>query len=334
MAHRSIHLGALVLLPCAALAAPAQPVKSAAWQLEKTPALVRLARASAPVSYLGGRGYNSPLVLECLLPSRSLAVRLESQVKAGGAFTIRFDSEAASTVGGGQPEWSNERQAYLLRVPAADVAQFVNAARTSKGLMIRHQFSGVPYDVHFDLAGFEKEFSPLAEACGVGPVVQRSAAAETAKAPRPVPKADREVGPWSVRESVSTVDDKLIVVVFGTDKAQTMDMYLRCREGAIEGFFVQRRGVFDADGQKLVTIEVAVDGGEPVRHEGPTTDLNKAAFVDDGRAFIAWLAGHKSLGTTYTPYRAAANKTVTFSLATLDAALEPLREACPASEAR
>jgi hypothetical protein len=135
-----------------------------------------------------------------------------------------------------------------------------------------------------------------------------------------------------VRESVSTVDDKLIVVVSGHDQLRKVDMYIRCRERAIEAYFVRTSGVFMADKKKQVTIDVAADGGEPVRHRGPTTPLNKAAFVEHGRAFVSSLAGRRTMTLTYTPWHKPTEsdvvKTVTFSLASLEAAVKPVLEAC------
>jgi hypothetical protein len=212
--------------------------------------------------------------------------------------------------------------------------QFLNDARTSKVLMFRHEFGGIPVDVRYDLTGFEKEFAPLAEACGIGPAAPRQAAAPS-KASRPVARPDREVGPWLVRESVSTVDDKLIVVIQGSDTLKKVDVYIRCRESAVEAFFVQRTSVFMADKAETVTIDVAVDGGAPVRHQGPTTPLNKAAFVNDGRAFVSALAGGKAITLTYTPWHKPevpdVMKTATFSLTRLDEAVKPVLEACTAS---
>lgn len=305
------------------------------WQLERTPEVVRLARASQPVPYAGAGRHYSPLVFECVTASKALTARLETAVKTSGSFTIRFDQDPARTWDGkAQPEWqSGARQAYVLRVPAEAMPQFLNDARTAKELMFRHQFGGTPFDVHFGLAGFEKEFAPLAEACGIGPATPRQAAAVPA-GPRPVPKPDRQIGPWLVRESVSTVDDKLIAVVFGQDRLKKVDLYVRCREGAIEAFFVQANNVFLADRDQEVTIDLAVDGGQAVRHKGPTTPLNKAAFVSDARAFVSWLAGGKTITLTYTPWHKPGEpdtpKTATFSLASFDAAVKPVLEACPA----
>ena len=339
MAQRWIAAGVVpfVLVPCLALAQGAGRQKLPPWLLEKKPDLVRLSRTSQPVNYLGGSRYYSPLVFECLLPSKVLTARLEASVKTSGSFTVRFDQAPARSFPGRlEPEWqTGDRQAYLLRVPQEAVAEFLNDTRTSKELMFRHQFSGTPYDVHYDLTGFEKEFAPLAEACGIGAATPRAATASPAKAPRPSPKPDRQIGPWLVRESVSTVDDKLIVVVYGLDKLKKVEMYVRCRESAIEAFFVQTpSGVFMADKDKHVTFDVAADGGEPVRHRSPTTPLYEAAFVVDGRAFVAWLAGKKTMTLTYTPWHKPGLpdvvKTATFSLASLDAALKPLLEACPA----
>src|SRR5262245_23732685 len=77
------------------------------------------------------------------------------------SFTTRFDQEPARTHAGRvAPEWQpGDRQAYVLRVPAEAMPQVLNDARTAKALMFRHQFSGVPFDVHYDLTGFEKESS-------------------------------------------------------------------------------------------------------------------------------------------------------------------------------
>ena len=220
-------------------------------------------------------------------------VRLESSVKTSGSFTTRFDQEPALTHSGQlRPEWqAGARQAYVLRLPKEAMPQFLNDARTSKTLMFRHEFGGIPVDVHYDLAGFDKEFAPLAEACGIGSATPRQATAAP-KGSRPVAQPDRQVGSWLVRESVSTVDDKLIVVVHGLDTLKKVDMYIRCRESAVEAFFVQTTGVFMADKAENVTIDVSLDGDSAVRHKGPTTPLNKAAFVNDGRAFVSgWRAG-------------------------------------------
>lgn len=323
------------LAPCAVLG-QAGAQTTAPWQIERTPEVIRLARTSQRVDYAGAGRYYSPLVFECQLPSKILSAHLESTVKTSGSFTTRFDLEASRTYAGqAKPEWQpGARQAYVLRVPAEAMPQFLNDARTSKGLMFRHQFGGTPFDVHYDLTGFEKEFAPLAEACAIGPPTPRQAAASSA-ATKPVAKPDRQIGPWWVRESVSTVDDKLIVVVSGHDQPRTVDMYIRCREGAVEAFFVQANSVFMADKNEQVTIDVAADGGEPVRHKGPTTPLNKAAFVDDGRAFVSWLAGRKTMTLTYTPWHKPTEsdvvKTATFSLVSLEAAVKPVLEACPPS---
>jgi hypothetical protein len=55
--------------------------------------------------------------------------------------------------------------------------------------------------------------------------------------------------------------------------------------------------------------------------------------VDDGRAFVSWLAGGKTLTLTYTPWHKPAEpdvaKTAAFSLASLDEAVKPVLEACP-----
>ena len=305
------------------------------WQLERTSELVRLARASRPVQYLGASRYYSPLVFECVLASKVLTARLESTVKTSGSFTTRFDQEPAQThAGQAKPEWQpGERQAFVLRVPEEAMPRFLNDARTSKEMIFRHQFSGIPHDVHFDLTGFEKQLAPLAQACGIGPATPRQAASDS-KGPRPVARPDREIGPWWIRESVSTVDDKLIVVASGTDKLGKVDVYIRCREGAIQAYFVQRTGVFMADKDDQVTIEVAVDGAAPVRHKGPTTPLNKAAFVVDGRAFVGSLTSRQTMVLSYTPWHKPAEpdvvKTATFSLDRLEAAVKPVLEACPA----
>jgi hypothetical protein len=339
MAQRWVAAGAvasLVLVPWMALAQGAGRQKLPPWQLEKTPELIRLSRTSDLVDYRGAGRYYSPLVFECVLASKTMTARLESAVKTSGSFTVRFDQEPARTYPGRpNPEWqTGARQAYLLRIPQDAMAQFLNDARTSKRLMFRHEFGGIPSDVHYDLVGLEKEIAPLLEACGIGAATPRAEAASTAKAPRPSPKPDRQIGPWLVRESVSTVDDKLIVVVSGVDKLQKVEMYVRCRESQVEAFFVQRTSVFMADKDEEVTVDVAVDGGEPVRHKGPTTPLYKAAFVNDGRAFVASLAGKKAMTLTYTPWHKAGLpdvvKTASFSLAGLDPALEPVLQACPA----
>ena len=306
------------------------------WQLERTPELIRLARTSQRVDYGGAGRYYSPLVFERLLPSKILTARLESSVKTSGFFTTRFDQEPALTHSGQlRPEWqAGARQAYVLRLPKEAMPQFLNDARTSKTLMFRHEFGGIPVDVHYDLTGFDEEFAPLAEVCGIGPATPRQPSAAP-KGSRPVAQPDRQVGSWLVRESVSTVDDKLIVVVHGLDTLKKVDLYIRCRESAVEAFFVQTTGVFMAGKAENVTIDVSLDGDSAVRHEGPTTPLNKAAFVNDARAFVGALLGRKTMTLTYTPWHKPEApevvKTATFSLTRLDEAVKPVLEACPAS---
>src|SRR5262249_24087066 len=144
-----------VLFPCAAFGQAGRQAPPP-WQLEKTPELIRLARTSRLVDYAGAGRYYSPLVFECQLASKSVTARLESSVKTSGSFTTRFDQEPSRTHAGRvAPEWQpGDRQAYVLRVSAEAMPQFLNDARTAKGLMIRHQFGGVPFDVHYDLSGF------------------------------------------------------------------------------------------------------------------------------------------------------------------------------------
>jgi hypothetical protein len=329
-------MGSLLALVPSVVLAQAGSQAPPPWQLERTPEVVRLARTSQRVDYRGAGRYYSPLVFECRPASKTLSAHLESTVKTAGSFTTRFDDLPAVThPGKPQAEWqAGARQAHVLRIPKDAMPAFLNDARTSKTLMFRHEFSGIPTDVLYDLTGFEKEFAPVAEACGIGPATARTVAAAP-KAPRPVAKPDREIGPWLVRESVSTVDDRLIVVVFGTDTLKNVDVYIRCRESAVEAFFVQHTSVFMADKAERVTIDVAVDGGTAVRHRQPTTPLNKAAFVNDGREFVSALTGGKTMTLTYTPWHKPEMpdvvKTATFSLAKLDEAVKPVLAACAAS---
>jgi hypothetical protein len=317
---------ALVVLLRVSTASGAQPAK-AAWRLEKTPALLRLTRGTG-VDYGVGK-YTVQLVVECLLDSKQVTARLETEVKSGGPFTVRFDAEPAVTMGGGKPVWSNERQMHLLTVPLEAMPRFLDDARTSKEVMIRHEFSSVPYDARFDLGGFGVAFKALAEACGVPDPQPRAAAAQ--RAPRPSPRAPRTIGNWYVTESLSSVDDKLIVVTTASDKLQTMQMFVRCRENTVEVFYVPARTVFNPDsGEKTVSVDVTLDGGESVRHVGATAEHFKAMFIEDGRAFVQSLAGHKSLALKWTPYRERETKTSTFALDGFDEASRAVLAACPA----
>lgn len=312
----------LLLASTASAGAPAKP----AWKLEKTPALLRLSRGTG-VDYGVGK-YTVQLVLECRLDSKQVTARLETEVKSGGPFTVRFDTEPAVSMGGGKPVWSNDRQMHVLTVPPDAMPRFLDDARTFKAVMIRHEFSSVPYDARFDLGGFEAAFQPLAEACGVPAPQSRPAAVQ--RTPRPSPRAPRTIGNWYVTESVSTVDDKLIVVMTASDKLQTMQMFVRCRENTVEVFYVPARTVFNPDsGEKTVSVNIALDGGETVRHVGGTAEHFKAMFIEDGRAFMRSLAGHKTLALTWTPYRARETKTSTFGLSGLDEASKAVLAACP-----
>jgi hypothetical protein len=252
-------------------------------------------------------------------------------VKSGGSFTVRFDTEPAATLGRpGEPEWSNERQRYVLRVPAEEVPRFVSDTRTSERLMVRHRFSSIPHDVHYDLAGLEVAFEPLAEACAVPPPEPRTATAAP-RPPRPSPKPDRRIGDWMVHESVSSVDDKLIVVLKAADRRQEMDMYVRCQESSVEAFFAPRRTVFEPDAnQQSVTFTVSVDGGDGVQMVGPTATHFKAVFVPDGRPFVESLVGRRSLTVTYTLWEKPQTSTSTFSLSGFDEAAKAVLAACPA----
>ena len=103
---RRVALGVLAfLVPCVALGQAGRQAP-APWQVERTPEIIRLARTSQLVDYLGGGRYYSPLVFECALPSKVLTARLESSVKTSGSFTTRFDQEPARTYAGqAKPEW-------------------------------------------------------------------------------------------------------------------------------------------------------------------------------------------------------------------------------------
>jgi hypothetical protein len=320
----------MALLAVAAAAEAAAPGRPKGWVTQKSAEQIVVVGESEPVNY-GGFSYRNDLRLRCDVKSRKIDVNMRTRVKSMGPFVVRFDAEPARQIGTAQPYyWESGHE---LRVPEADVAAFVEDARTRGRLLLRHDFLGRIYDVVFDLAGLEAALEPMREACGLAAIAPRpaTAAARPATPATPAAPPPRQVGRWLVRESTSALDDKPVVVLSAANVGSTMVLYLRCQEAQTEAYFVINNTVFNGNRDtRTVTFEVGVDGGEPRKYVGPTTELFKAAFLPDGRAFVDSLAGHHSVELVYTPYRRAMMETAKIDITGIDKALEPLLKACPA----
>lgn len=307
--------------------AAAPPAAGSRWTVERPAGQVILRLRSDPPPAPTFSRDAVQLVLACDASARAMHARFTSRNKTYGTFAVRFDADPVATYGKPTDRFHDPDEAHQLIVPEADTAAFVEKVRTSRKALLRLDHLGRFYDVTFDLAGLASVIGPLQEACGLSAVTAAKApAAAPAKAPR-----SSTSGRWDVRESVSTLDDQPVVIATTTDRPPTTTLVLRCQEKTLEAFFASNAGVLEADARtKLVHFTIALDGGEAVAYDGPTTsDFNKAAFLPEAAPFVKALAGRRSLAFTYTPYRKTETKTATFDLSGLDGALKPLLAACP-----
>ncbi len=302
----------------------AAPTKGAkGWTVSRGADEITVSRRSDLVNYTGKN--ENELIVSCDTRSHALGARMRTQVKTFGPFLVRFDTDPARQLGTSEPHhWAS---GFELIVPAPAVQTFIADARARRQLLLRHDFGGRMYDVHFDLTGLDAALHAFEGTCELpAPTAEAASTSQprAASAPR-----QRQIGRWSVLEKTSTIDDKPIVIVTSASADRAVTLYLRCQESAVEAYFVGNKSVFNGDPKtKTVAIEVGLDGGQGTKYAGPTTELFKAVFIPDGRTFVDSLAGHRSLELTYPPWKAAP-KLAKIDLTGTQAALVPLQKACP-----
>ena len=310
------------------VAAPPAGTARARWTVEKPAGQVILRLRSDPPTSVSFDRDSVALVLACDVSTRQLHARFTSRNKTYGTFAVRFDGEPAVTYGKPTDRFHDPDEAHQLVVPDAESAAFVEKVRQSRRVLLRLDHLGRFYDITFDPSGLSAVIAPLQQACGL-PDAAAPARAVAAAAPR-APRQSTS-GRWDIRETFSTLDDQPVVVLMAYDRPPSMTLVLRCQEKALEAFFALNTGVFDSDARtRLARFSVALDGGEAVSYDGPTTaDLSTAVFLPEAGPFVKALPGRRSLALTYTPYRKTATKSTTFDLTGIDGALKPLLAACP-----
>lgn len=132
---------------------------------------------------------------------------------------------------------------------------------------------------------------------------------------------------WSVDKTKSPIDDSTGIVAVLASKAETSEIYLRCREGRIDVsiYILRPYTSFNSSG---VNVIYRIGDNKAVRAKWIASTDNRAVFASNGRSFLSALPNSGRLVIRIEDFRRSQTDHI-FELRDVDSLRSKIVSLCP-----